>query len=154
MAKFIRHDFGGIHDALNKLIIAEVKAALSLLPEQEIEGPSLCRIVVSDGDDYEPKDVSVDRIWLHKDRLYFYGHIMPLPDDGNIEPDEFEGGEGDEETAETDWLDITDFGYLIYQIAEKVEGDKTYDLPGMSLLTCGYVAEKDVVNKTEIVVKV
>lgn len=154
MAKFIRHDFGSIHDALNKMIVAEVKAALSLLPEQEMEGPSLCRIVVSDGNDYEPKDVAVDRVWLHKGRLYFYGHIMPLPDDGNIEPDEFEGGEGDEETAETDWLDITDFGYLIEQIAEKVEGDKTYNLPNMSLLTCGYVAEKDVVNKTEYVVTV
>lgn len=151
MAKMIRHDFGSIHDALNKMILAEVKAALSVLPEQEMEGPSLCRIVVSDGNDYEPKDVAVDRVWLHKDRLYFYGHIMPLPDDGNIEPDEFEGGEGDEETTETDWLDIADFGYLIEQIAAKVEGDKTYNLPYMSLLTCGYVAEavvKSDVGKT------
>ena len=154
MAKFIRHDYGAIHDAQNKMIVAEVKAALSLLPEQEMEGPSLCRIVVSDGNDYEPKDVAVDRVWLHKDRLYFYGHIMPLPDDGNIEPDEFEGGEGDEETTETDWLDITDFSYLMDQIAEKVDDDKTYNLPNMSLLTCGYVAEKDVVNKTESVVTV
>jgi len=128
MAKIIRHDYGAIHDALNKMILAEVKTALSLLPEQEIEGPSLCRIVVSDGDDYEPKDVAVDRVWLHKGRLYFYGHIMPLPDDGNIEPDEFEGGEGDEETSETDWLNITDFGYLIDQIAEKVDGDETHEL--------------------------
>lgn len=150
----IRHDYSAIHDAQNKMIVAEVKAALSLLPEQEMEGPSLCRIVVSDGNDYEPKDVAVDRVWLHKDRLYFYGHIMPLPDDGNIEPDEFEGGEGDEETTETDWLDITDFSYLIDQIAEKVDDDKTYNLPNMSLLTCGYVAEKDVVNKTESVVTV
>ena len=51
---------------------------------------------------------------------------MPLPDDANIEPDEFDGGEGDEETSETDWLDITDFGYLIDQIAEKVDGDETH----------------------------
>ena len=154
MAKMIRHDYGAIHDALNKMILAEVKAALRLLPEEMLEGPSLCRIIVSGGNNYEPKDVAVDRVWLHKDRLYFDGHIMPLPDDGNIDPEEFEGGEGDEETNETDWLDITDFSYLIDQIAEKVEGDKTYDLPNMSLLTCGYVAEKDVVNKTESVVKV
>jgi len=154
MAKMIRHDYGTIHDALNKMIVAEVKAALELLPEKTIEGGSLCRIVVSDGDDYEPKDVAVDRVWLHKDRLYFYGHIMPLHDDGNIEPDEFEGGEGDEETGETDWLDITDFSYLIDQIAENVEGDATYSLPDMSLLTCGYVAEhalKQAAEKTETV---
>ena len=151
MAKMIRHDYGAIHDALNKMIVTEVKAALSLLPEQEMEGPSLCRIVVSDGDDYEPKDVAVDRIWLHKDRLYFYGHIMPLHDDGNIEPDEFEGGEGDEEASETDWLDITDFDYLIDQIAEQVEGDATYNLPNRSVTVCGYVAElalKQAVEKT------
>lgn len=150
----IRHDFSSIHDALNKMIVAEVKAVLSLLPEQDIEGPSLCRIVVSGGDDYEPKDVAVDRVWLHKDRLYFYGHIMPLPDDGNIEPDEFEGGEGDEETTETDWLDITDFGHLIDQIAEKVEGDKTYHLSTMSLMTCGYAAELELGTAVEKTVTV
>ena len=139
MAKFIRHDFGSIHDALNKMIIAEVKAALMELPDKEIEGPSLCRIVVSDGDDYEPKDVAVDRVWLHKDRLYFYGHIMPLLDDGNIEPDEFEGGEGDEDTTETDWLDITDFAYLIDQIAEQVEGDETVNIVNKSFVTNNHV---------------
>jgi hypothetical protein len=143
MAKFIRHDFGAIHEALNKLIIAEVKTALMELPEQEIEGPSLCRIVVSDGDDYEPKDVAVDRVWLHKDRLYFYGHIMPLPDDGNIEPGEFEGGEGDEETIETDWLDITDFGYLIDQIAQKVEEDKTVYIVNKRIAACEIAPEFD-----------
>lgn len=122
MAKLIRHDFGGIHDALNKMIIDEVKAALSLLPDQMIEGPSLCRIVVSDGDNYDPKDVAVDLVWLHNDKLYFDGHIMQ-PDwmDPNIEPDTFSGGEGDNATIETDWLDITDFAYLIDQIAEKVK---------------------------------
>ena len=33
MTKMIRHDYGAIHDALNKMILAEVKAALELLPE-------------------------------------------------------------------------------------------------------------------------
>ena len=154
MAKMIRHDFGAIHDALNKMIIAEVKAALRLVPEQEYQKPSMCRIVVSDGNDYEPKDVAVDMIWLHKGKLYFDGHIMPLPDDGNIDPEQFEGGEGDEETAETDWLDITDFAYLIDQIAEQVEGDKTYNLPNKSLLTAGYVTEPSLKQAVEKLVTV
>lgn len=115
----IRHDFGSIHDALNKMIIGEVKAALRLVPEQMHQGASLCRIVVSDGDDYAPKDVAVDMVWLHHDKLYFSGHIMP-PDwrDPNDDPEQFEGGEGDEENAETNWLDITDFQYLIEQMKD------------------------------------
>ena len=141
MAKFIRHDYSAIHEALNKMIIAEVKAALELVPNQWYEEPSMCRIVVSDGDDYEPKDVAVDMIWLHKGKLYFDGHIMPLPDDGNDDPKRFEGGEADEYMAETDWLDITDFGYLIDQIAERVESDETVNIANKSFVTCGYVAE-------------
>ena len=125
MAKIITTDFGAIHDALNNLIIAEVKAALELLPDKMMEGASLCRIVVSDAGDYNPKDVVVDYVWLNDGQLCFNGHIMP-PDwqDPNIEPEEYEGGE--EEC--TDWLDITDFHYLIEQIADRLEGDKTYDV--------------------------
>ena len=148
MAKFIRHDYGTIHDALNKMIVAEVKAALSLLPEKCITTDdwhvSLCRIVVSNGFDYNPIDLGVRRVWLDKDGdLCFSEYTANQDEDGIYDM-----------TEDDDLLDITDFGYLINQIAEKVEGDKTYDLPGMSLLTCGYVAEKDVVNKTESVVTV
>lgn len=32
MAKIMTSDFGAIHDALNKMIIGEVKAALRLVP--------------------------------------------------------------------------------------------------------------------------
>lgn len=154
MAKMIRHDFGAIHDALNKMIIAEVKAVLELVPHQWYEKRSMCRIVVSDGNDYEPKDVAVDMIWLHKGKLYFDGHIMPLPDDGNDDPKRFEGGEADEDMAETDWLDITDFAYLIDQIAEQVDGDKTYNLPNKSLLTAGYVTELSLNQAVEKLVTV
>lgn len=115
MATIITTDFGIIHDALNKLIIGEVKAALKLVSEQWMQGPSLCRIVVSKNDDYVPKDVAVDNVWLHNDKLYFDGHLMPLPDDGNDDPEQYEGDEDD-----SDWLDITDFHYLIEQCKDKM----------------------------------
>ena len=77
MAKMIRHDFGSIHDALNKMIIAEVKAALELLPEKCIreEGATLCRIIVGPDSDYSPRDIAVDEVWVdEKDRLlHIYG---------------------------------------------------------------------------------
>ncbi len=119
MAKIITTDFSAIQDALNRIIIGEVKAALRLVPEQMHQGASLCRIVVSDGGNYATKDVAVDMVWLHHDKLYFSGHIMP-PDwrDPNDDPEQFEGGEGDEENDETDWLDITDFHYLIEQLKD------------------------------------
>ena len=128
MAKITTSDFGAIHEALNKMIIGEVKEALKLVPEQMHQGASLCRIVVSDGADYAPKDVAVDRVWLNNGKLYFDGHVMP-PDwrDPNDDPEEFEGGEGDEENAETYWLDITDFQYLIEQLKELIP-DGEYDL--------------------------
>lgn len=123
MAKFITTDFGKIHDALNILILNEVKEALKLLPEEWMEGPSLCRIVVSKVDDYAPKDVAVDNIWVNKNKIYFDGHIMPIPDDANIEPEQYEGDEDD-----TDWIDITDFQYLISQIRDKLPEEETYTI--------------------------
>ena len=113
MAKMIRHDYGAIHDALNKMIVAEVKAALSLLPEKCIESQHiapLCRIVVSDGDNYAPKDFSVYKVWIEGDSL----HVA-----GRIEDCDFDA----EYTEDDDLLDITDFGYLIDQIAERVKGE-------------------------------
>lgn len=130
MAKIITSNFGSIHDALNKMIIGEVKAALRLVPGQEFMGPSLCSIVVSDGANYEPKDVTVDGVWLHNDKFYFDGHVNIRSSgyaDDNDEPERIEGGEGDEETLETDWLDITDFQYLIEQLKDKMP-DGNYDL--------------------------
>jgi hypothetical protein len=145
MAKMIRHDFCGIHDALNKMIIAEVKAALELLPEKCIATKDwrvpLCRIVVSDPFDYNPTDLGVRRVWLDEGgELNFSEYTANQDEDGIYDYTENE-----------DLLDITDFGYLIDQIAEQVEGDATYNLPNRSLLTCGYVAEfalKQEVEKT------
>ena len=144
----IRHDYCAIHDALNKMILAEVKAALSLLPEKCITTDDyrvpLCRIVVSNSFDYYPIDLGVRRVWMDKEGDLCFSEYTAVQDEDGIY----------DMTEDADLLDITDFGYLIDQIAEKVEGDKTYNLPNMSLLTCGYVAEKDVVNKTESVVTV
>lgn len=152
MANMIRHDFGGIHDALNKMIIAEVKTALKLLPERCIreEGHSLCRIILGSGGIYSPRNVAVDEVWVdEKDGLlHIYGRDLTHEDcfdqnwADNVEPDEW--------TEEDDLYDISDFAYLIDQIAKQVEGGN-YNLPNMSMLTCGYVAElllKQEVEKT------
>ena len=146
MAKMIRHDFGSIHDALNKMIIAEVKAALELLPEREIgatNGLPLCRIVVSDNVDYKPENLGVTRIWLDDEgKLHFQAFVYVHDCVEDV-------SDWDEDCA--DWLDITDFEYLIDQIAEQVEGDAAYNLPNGSVLTCGYVAEfalKQAMQKT------
>ena len=143
----IRHDFGGIHDALNKMIIAEVKAALWQLPEKRIEGDSLCRVVVSPGFDYEPRDLCVEKVWIDDDGdLCFTGteeHGSFIVDD---DPDPW--------TENDDLLDITDFAYLIDQIAEQVEGDKTYSLSTIILLTCGYAAELELGTAVEKTVTV
>lgn len=154
MAKMIRHDFGSIHDALNKMIIAEVKAALSLLPEKCIreEGATLCRIIVEPDSDYSPRNIAVDEVWVdEKDGLlHIYGRDVTDEACG-LDPNVADNVEPDEWTEENSLYDITDFGYLIDQIAEQVEGDKTYNLPNKSLLTCGYVAEhalKQAVEKT------
>lgn len=123
MAKLIRNDFGGILNALNKMIIAEVKAALSLLPNKCIESFGsyripLCRIVVSTGGDYIPKDFSVRRVWIDNDGdLRFSEHNS----DEDYDPDE-------DYSEYDDMLDITDFAYLINQIAEKIENDDTIDI--------------------------
>lgn len=135
MAKMIRHDFGSIHDALNKMIIAEVKAALEQLPEKCIATKDwrvpLCRIVVSDPFDYNPTDLGVRRVWLDKDGDLCFSEYTANQDEDGIY----------DRTESDDLLDITDFAYLIDQIAAKVEGDATYNLPNRSVTACGYVAE-------------
>ncbi len=122
MAKIIRHDYGAIHDALNKMIVTEVKAALELLPEKCMtttdSSVSLCRIVVSTAFDYNPVDLGVRRVWLDKDGdLCFSEYTANQDEDGIYDM-----------TEDDDLLDITDFGYLIDQIAEKVEGGETHQL--------------------------
>lgn len=143
MATLIRHDYGAIHEALNKMIIAEVKAALELLPEKKIktDGPvPLCRVVVSDSAEYEPVDASVTKVWLEKDgTLCFLGTVH---------------GCSGLFTEDDDLLDITDFDYLIDQIAEQVEGDGTYNLPNVSLLTAGYMAAQSLKSEIEKLVTV
>ena len=122
MAKITFHDFGAIHYALNKMIIAEVKAALELLPEKRMEadGPaSLCRIVVSHSSDYDPADVGVRRAWIDKDGdLCFSEYTAGQDDDGIYDY-----------TEDDDLLDITDFKYLIEQIAEVFDGKGEHVLP-------------------------
>lgn len=149
----IRHDFSGILDALNKMIIAEVKAALERLPKKCIreEGHSLCRIIIGPEGDYSPRNVAVDEVWVdEKDGLlHIYGRDLTHEDcfdqnwADNVEPDEW--------TEEDSLYDITDFGYLIDQIAEQAQGNKTYNLPNASSQICGYVAKrslKQAIKKT------
>jgi len=149
MAKMIRHDFGGILDALNKMIVAEVKAALELLPEKEIAAEGdvpLCRIVVSDNADYKPENLGVTRIWIDDEgKLHFQAFVYVQDCIEDV-------SDWDEDCA--DWLDITDFAYLIDQIAAKVEGDKTYSLPTRCLMTCGYAVELELGTAVEKTVTV
>ena len=115
MAKITTSDFGAIHDALNKMIIGEVKEALKLVPGKEISTEGnvpLCRIVVSDNGNYQPEDIGVTRIWLGDDgMLRFQGFVY---DHGSVE----DASDWDEDCA--DWLDITDFHYLIEQLKEEI----------------------------------
>lgn len=121
MAKMIRHDYGAIHDALNKMIVTEVKAALSLVPGKKIEGGSLCRVVVSPSCDYEPRDLCVEKVWLDEDGILCFSgtenHGSYIVDD---DPDSW--------TEDDDLLDITDFQYLIEQIAEQVTVDVSLNI--------------------------
>ena len=132
MAKFIRHDYGAIHEALNKMIIAEVKAALELLPGKKMETTErvpLCRIVVSTAFDYNPVDLGVRRVWLDKGGdLCFSEYTANQDEDGIYDM-----------TEDDDLLDVTDFAYLIDQIAEQVEGDETINIANKSFVTAGYV---------------
>lgn len=144
MAKITFHDFGAIHKALNDLIIAEVKAALELLPEKTIktDGPaSLCRIVVSDNADYRPVDAAVTKVWLEGD-----GTLCLLATS--------EGTSGLFTEEDTDWLDISDFKYLIEQIAATVEGDSRHVLPNKTMLVCGYVPELALIHEADQLITV
>lgn len=147
MAKVIRHDYGAIHKALNEMIIAEVKAALELLPDKRMVWDGtfpLCHVILSPDAGYVPRDVHVMEAGLdgeHGGMLYVTGY-----NDGS----EFRTAINWFED-ETDWHDVTDFGYLLDQIAERLEGEETYNLPNKSVLTAGCVTEfalKQAVDKT------
>lgn len=147
MAKITFHDFGSIHDALNDMIIAEVKAALELLPEKRIEDGSLCRVVVSPNCDYDPRDLCVEKVWLDEDgTLCFSGtenHGSFIIDD-----------DSDEWTENDDLLDITDFEYLIEQIAAKVNDDGHHVLPNKAFLICGFVPELALIHEADNLITV
>lgn len=129
MAKITTSDFGAIHDALNKMIIGEVKAALRLVPEMCIreEGHSLCRIIIGSNADYSPRNVAVDEVWVdEKDGLlHIYGRDLTHEDcfDQNwadsVEPEEW--------TEEDSLYDISDFHYLIEQLKDMMP-DGEHDL--------------------------
>lgn len=132
MAKFIRHDYSAIHDALNKMIIAEVKAALMELPDKEFETDGrvpLCHVVASSGFDYCPRDLSVKRVWLNDDNELCFSEYTAEEDEGDVYT----------WTEDDDMLDITDFGYLIGRIAEQVESDETVNIANKSFETNGWV---------------
>ena len=132
MAKFIRHDFGGIHDALNKMIIAEVKAALMELPDKAFETDGrvpLCRVVASSGFEYNPIDLNVKRVWLNDDNDLCFSEYTAEEDEDDVYT----------WTEDDDMLDITDFAYLIDQIAEQVESDETVNIANKSFVTNNHI---------------
>lgn len=149
MAKFTRHDFGGVLEALNNEIIAEVKAVLSLLPEQKIEGHSLCRIIIGPSDDYSPRNIAVDEVWVDEKKGMLHICGRDLTHENSFDQNWADNVEHDEWTEEDSLYDITDFGYLIDQIAGQVDGDKTINVANKSLMTCGYVAEKSLKSAAE-----
>jgi len=134
MAKFIRHNYSAIHEALNKMIVAEVKAALMELPGKAIKKDGdvpLCRIVVSNIDNYWPENVAVNMVTLDAaGELHVFGVS-----------EQYGGCLFDED--DVDMLDITNFAYLIDQIAEKVHGDKTVNLINRAVVVAGMVPELD-----------
>ena len=156
MAKLTFHDFHAIHEALNKMIIAEVKAALELMPEKCIreEGSSLCHVIISTNSDYSPCDVAVDEVWVdEKDGLlHVYGRS--ITGEACIDQNVADSLEQEEWTEQDDLLDITDFKYLIEQIAEQVDGDETYNLPNKSVITAGYMTELSLKSAAEKLVTV
>ena len=132
MAKLIRHNYGAIYDALHKMIIAEVKTALSLVPGKAIKSEGdvpLCHILVSDNGEFRPEHVSVTKMTLDAaGELHIWGTS-----------EQYGGCLFDEDA--TDWLSIYDFDHLMNQLAEKLRGDKTYNIVNRSIITCGYSAE-------------
>lgn len=136
MAKFIRHDYGAIQEALNKMIVAETKAALMELPDKEFETKGripLCRVVVSSDFDYNPIDMSVKRVWLDGDGDLCFSEYTHEEDE-----------DGEYTFSEYDYLlDITDFAYLIDQIEENVQSDDTVNLINRSVVVAGKVPQLD-----------
>ena len=115
MAKIITTDFGAIHDALNRIIIGEVKAALQLVPGKRIswDGKTpLCSIILSPNEEYIPREVEVLGAYIDEqspdksDTLRIEGR--------NI--DHAKDSIGILWWENTDWIDITDFHYLIEQL--------------------------------------
>jgi len=110
MEKKIRYsNFKAIHNAFNKVIVGEVKRFLNLVEGKRIDGDgsSLCKLIVSDADYFEPVTLSVKKVWLDKGKLNFEGHVEL----GNYDASY---------TEDCDLLDITDFEYLITSNADKV----------------------------------
>lgn len=124
MATIRTHNYGAMLKELNRIIIAEVKAALQLLPKKEIGGPqcgeSLCRVIVGPEYDYYPRDLSVRHVWLNGE--------------GKLCFDGYESHNGVLTDYLTQWdehdslYDITDMEYLVSLIADCVKGDKAHDV--------------------------
>lgn len=148
--KVIVSDFSAMQNALNKIIIAELKAALKLVPDQKIgeqyarnmDDPSLCRIVVSEGEDYYPRDLAVWKAWLDNEGKL---HVAGGTDGETIFATEY---------TEDDafWMDITDFQYLIEQLKGLMPDDgKVHNLRTDAQIASDFnhfAVMNDAVNKT------
>ena len=119
MAKIITSNFSVIHDALNRMIINEVKQALRWLPDKQVcssDDAPLCRIVITSSDDYQPRDLRVSLVSLcEDDSLIIVGRYS---DDTSEFPTQYY-------EDECDWLCITDFHHLINHVRDLLPDDGT-----------------------------
>jgi hypothetical protein len=118
------------------MLVVSSMAALAELPDKAFETDGrvpLCRVVASGGFDYCPRDPSVKRVWLNDDNELCFSEYTAEEDEGDVYT----------WTEDDDMLDITDFGYLIDQIAEKVQEDKTVNLINRAVVVAGMVPELD-----------
>lgn len=143
MAKITFHDFEAIHDALNDMIIAEVKAALGLLPYKSIVlDEKINRVVVSESAFFEPVNATVTKVWLE------------APHDCLKISVRLADGTCSIFSEDDDMIDISQLKYLILEIAAKVDEDKSCNLQALSLLTCGYSTESSLRSAAERLITV
>ena len=120
MAKIELHDFGGMLNELNKVIVREVKAALSLLPCASFANKrhvALCYIIIGSNADYSPRDVKVDAVWIDAEDGLLHISGRDMTEEARLDCNVGDNMEPTEWTEQDSLYDITDFHYLIEQIA-------------------------------------
>lgn len=131
--KIISSNYFAIQEALDNIIIEELKAALRLLPGKQFgekflphDKAPLCTIVVSEKSIYYARDLKVCGVWLDEnDKLHIVGGTGHDP----IFPEDF-----NEDNA--DWLNITNLKYLYLQMKPLLPKRKNINLCEKSNIHC------------------